>query len=179
MIIREGDSILSWSVYEDNLRLWNLSGECLVVLEGHTDFIDRALFREDGSILSWTKGDNLLHWDSQGILLNSYTKLEGVLNFSDYREQTKTIGFCDNYILSEVGLSSGLYNLKELNNTAIAIWNSSTKNTFSFLFSNGKMIVSTIAETFHLQLYKGKSPIPLDQISEYDFLRQISNEEHQ
>ena len=46
------------------LRLWNKNtGECLAVLEEHTDWVRGAQFLADGRVLSWSDDATLRLWD--------------------------------------------------------------------------------------------------------------------
>ena len=62
------ETFFSWcDVGEDyTLRLWSSAGEALAVLEGHTFFVDGALFLEDDKILSWSWDNSLRLWSLDG-----------------------------------------------------------------------------------------------------------------
>lgn len=72
-LVLSNNTILTWS-WDETLRLWSADGELLTIMEGHTDFLEKAIELSTGRILSWSnnlhKQDETLRlWSLDGELL--------------------------------------------------------------------------------------------------------------
>ena len=89
MALNDG-RILSWSS-DNTLRLWDgQSGQCLKVLEGHSNSVLGALALNDGRILSWSWDKTLRLWDGQSgqclkVLEGHSISVDGALALNDGR----------------------------------------------------------------------------------------------
>jgi WD40 repeat protein len=56
-----------------SIKLWNQKGELLQTLQGHTDYVNSAVFSPDGQTIASASGDETIKiWNLQGQLLNTF-----------------------------------------------------------------------------------------------------------
>ena len=72
--------VLATDSMDRTIRLWNMRGENLAVLEGHTDQLWGVTFSPDGQLLASNSSDKTVRiWNLNGELLNTLEGHESVV----------------------------------------------------------------------------------------------------
>lgn len=74
LLTNDEKNIISW-VGDENIRIWNIEGELLHTLKGHTRNINGVLLTNDEkTLISWSRDDTIRFWNRQGKLLNTLNR---------------------------------------------------------------------------------------------------------
>jgi hypothetical protein len=147
--------ILSWS-YDETLRIWDLQGKELVILNKYTKRVCGAIELSDRRILSWSENGSLIMWSNVGEFIwafDGYSKIVNAIELSN----KKILAYLKNgtlIVLNNVGKmtsvleghNSSVGGVIELSDGNIITWTKSYLETYIKLWDVKNITKRTISD---------------------------------